>query len=115
MFLAESFFDLVFFFFLGQAWHGPAAVGSRRPELASPATFSLPEQMAFVCVPFHTLEDREGWRRVASRQAGWRGLARSHCEVGRCVRREEEGGSAGDPRGLRTGCMEQEAAAAAQA
>eukprot|EP00064_Thunnus_orientalis_P014603 superscaffoldBa00002560_g14650 len=58
---------------VGQACHSWPVSGSHVQELASPATFCLPEQMVFVCDPFNTLEDREGQgmrRRVAGRQGG---------------------------------------------
>lgn len=37
------------------------SIRSHGPNLASPAVFCLLEQMAFLCDPFHTLEDEEGW------------------------------------------------------
>lgn len=40
-----------------------AGIRSHGPKPASPAIFCLLEQMAFVCDPFHTLEDKEGTRR----------------------------------------------------
>ncbi|KAG8004474.1 hypothetical protein GBF38_008707 [Nibea albiflora] len=36
------------------------SIRSHGPILASPAIFCLLEQMAFLCDPFHTLEDEEG-------------------------------------------------------
>uniref|UniRef100_A0A0F8BTS2 Nck-associated protein 5 n=1 Tax=Larimichthys crocea TaxID=215358 RepID=A0A0F8BTS2_LARCR len=36
------------------------SIRSHGPNLASPAVFCLLEQMAFLCDPFHTLEDEEG-------------------------------------------------------
>lgn len=91
------FVDLVF-----------SSIGSRGPKLASPAGFFLPEQMAFVCDPFHTLEDRQGQGGMR-RQAGG-----PHSEPLGGV----EGGGGGlnwRSRGFRTGCEEQAVAAAAHA
>lgn len=104
LFFPESSFDLVF------TRLSVVSIRSRGPKLASPAIFCPPEQMAFVRGPFHTLEDREGrggMRRVAG------GPAKSDWEVRRCG-----GGGRGLSWGssrLRTGCVEQAAAAAAQA
>lgn len=61
---------LLTLFLVGRAFHGQWRV--TWPKAGLTCHF-LPEQMAFVCDPFHTLEDREGQggvRRVAGRQGG---------------------------------------------
>lgn len=100
---------LLTLFLVGRA---STSIRSHGPKPASPAIFCLLEQMAFVCDPFHTFEDGEGqggMRSVAGRQGG---LAEDEWEVGRC-----KGGGRGlswRSTRLRTGCVEQAAAAAAQ-